>query len=77
MKSSPREASVVDGANDHTLATVGHGGYAVALGGAGGNGGLEGAVNSLQTGLDPNLVDSDYNYGGSQERRHTLRHRCS
>jgi filamentous hemagglutinin family protein len=57
------EANLFDGANDHTLATVGHGGMALALGGAGGNGGLEGAVNSLQTGIDPNLVDSDYWYG--------------
>ncbi len=61
------EANILDGANDHTLSTVGHGGHAFAIGGSGGNGGLEGAVNSLQTGLDPNLVDSDYNYDGSQQ----------
>ncbi len=60
------EANINDSFNDHTFAAVGHGGFAESFAGQGGNGGREGATNSLQTGTDPNLVDSDHNYGGSQ-----------
>ena len=54
--------ATTNGANDHILATVGHGGYGLAISGNGGNGGLSGAVNGIQSDVDPNLVDSDYDY---------------
>lgn len=60
-------ANVNTAKENHILANVGHGGIAFAASGHGGHGGLEGAVNSIQGRVDPNLVDSDYNYGGSQD----------
>lgn len=51
---------------NHILANVGHGGLGFAVSGNGGDGGLSGSNNGIQSRFDPNLVDSDYNYGGSQ-----------
>jgi hypothetical protein len=51
-----------NGSDDHILAVVGHGGYALAVSGSGGDGGLSGAVNGIQNDVDPNLTDSDYDY---------------
>jgi len=59
-------ANVNTGKENHILANVGHGGLGLAVSGNGGNGGLSGATNGIQGRIDPNLVDSDYNYTGAQ-----------
>lgn len=57
-------ANINVGSDNFVLASVGHGGMAEAVTGAGGDGGLSGSTNGLQTLDDPNLVDADYNYNG-------------
>lgn len=63
--------TIFTGADNHILSTVGHGGYGYAESGAGGDAGLSGAVNGIQTAGDPNLVDADYNYFGETENGDT------
>jgi len=59
-------AATTNGAEDHILAAVGHGGIGFALSGAGGDGGLNGAVTGIPNEPELNLVDGDF-FGVTQQ----------
>ena len=66
ISSSAAHANAGD--NAHILSGVGHGGLARTVAGAGGNAGLTGGSDGLSVSADPNLVDADYDYAGSDSK---------